>query len=344
MKKIVSIFKNKWVLAGLAIAVLIVIFLVKRDTDQKTLQKKNSIVVQRKTLKETLSISGSINAREKTTLRFLTAGKITWIGVKEGDTVKKYQAIATMDQREVQDNLKKYLNTYMKYRWDLEQNRDTYKNQVLTDAAKRIIEKSQFDVDSSVADVEIKALAIEYSTLVTPIAGIVTHVGNSVAGVNAYLPTQAEFEIVSPDTIYFSATADQTDVIKLYEQMEGSLILDSFQEQEVPVKISNIAFSPKADETGTVYEIKLALNQYSVATNAGVLRLGMTGDVSFVTSIKNDVLAVPTKYLKTEGQTKYVWVLSQNGKKTKQVVTIGSNVNNDTEIISGLSQGDKITD
>lgn len=275
-------------------------------------------------------------------MSFLTGGKITWIGVKEGDIVKKYQAVASMDQRQVQETLKKYLSTYMKSRWTFDQIKDNYKDTAVSTAMQRLLDESQFDLNNTVSDVKIQSLAIEYANLYSPIDGIVTRVSRSIAG-NAYLPTQAEFDIVNPETIYFSATADQTDVIKLYEKMDGTLILDSLPDRELPATISSISYTPKAGETGTVYEIKLAFDKNS-ASDASLLRLGMTGDITFITSQQNDVLAIPTKYIKTEGSTKYVWILSTDGKKIKQTITVGTGADTETEITSGLAQGDLITE
>ena len=49
-----------------------------------------------------------------------------------------------------------------------------------------------------------------------------------------------------------------------------------------------ISFIPKAGETGTVYEIKMALNDNTNEQNA--YRLGMTGDATFTLQEKENVV------------------------------------------------------
>src|SRR3990167_3988929 len=125
------------------------------------------------------SFSGEVSAEEHVILKFQTTGQIGWVGVKEGESVKKYQAIASLDWRLVERNFQKYLNTYSKYRNTFDQseddNQDTSLNgstQEVRDAAKRLLQTSQADLDNSVLDVEIQNLAKQYSTLVSPFDGL----------------------------------------------------------------------------------------------------------------------------------------------------------------------------
>jgi RND family efflux transporter MFP subunit len=339
--------KRRWyiILIILALSGLFFLKINSSPGNTKNGKKQTSYIVKQQTLKETLSLSGSIDAEEKVTLRFQSSGRISWVGVKMGDYVKKYQTIASLDQRELKKNLEKYLNTFVNERYDFEQTRDDYwqKQYALSDGlkreAERIIKKAQNDLTSAVLDVELKNLSLEYASLWTPIEGIVTKVGAPFAGVNA-TPTQAEFEIINPKTIYFSATADQNDVVKLKEGENGEVILDAYPDKTFAGKIKMISFIPKEGETGTVYEVKMVLGE---ANDSYQYRFGMTGDASFTLKEKEDVLSIPSNYIKTEKGKKYVWK-KQNGGKTKAYITIGEEIDNSTEITSGLSPGDTIYD
>ncbi len=314
-------------------------------TNGKNGKKQTSHLVKRQNLKDTLSLSGSIDAEEKVTLRFQSSGRVSWVGVKEGDYVKKYQSIASLDQRELKKTLEKYLNSYINERYDFEQTHDDYwqKQYALSDGlkreAERIIKKSQSDLNNTVLDVELKNLSLEYASLWTPIEGIVTKVGSPFAGVNT-TPTQAEFEIINPKTVFFSATADQNDVVKLKEGKRGKIILDAYPDKTLSGKIKKISFVPKEGETGTVYEVKIILN----GTNDSYqYRFGMTGDASFTLKEKEDVLSIPSNYIRTEKGKKYV-MKKKNGGRTKVYVTTGEEIDTFIEITSGLSPGDTIYD
>lgn len=332
-----TFLKKSWYV--FIIVILLVFFSYQKIAPTKT-SKIRSYTVKRQTLKETLSLSGKIDADEKVTLRFQTSGRLVWVGVKEGDYVKKYQSLASLDKREVQKKLEKALRDYSKERNDFEEDKQvTYKNGALTDTIKRILEKNQYDLDKAVLDVEIQDLANEYSNLFTPIEGIVTKVGSSYAGVNI-TPTQAEFEIVNPKTVYFSGLADQTDVVKLKVDEKGEITLDAFPDKSIEGRIKSTSFTPKEGETGTVYEIKLMFRE---SNDDYLFRLGMTGDAAFTIREKPKAIAIPAEFIKSDNGKKYV-LKKDGGKNIRQEIKVGDPFDNAIEITSGLQEGDVIYD
>ena len=172
-------------------------------------QQTKEYIVGRQTLVDEITLSGDIEAEQKASLKFQTSGLLAWVGVKEGDVVKKWQAIASLDKRELQNSLNQYLNTYTKERWDFEQaesdNKD-WQTRGMSDLAreevKRSLQKNQFDLNNSVLAVESRSIALKYATLVTPIEGIVTKVDSPLAGANI-TPASAEFVVMNPDSLYF---------------------------------------------------------------------------------------------------------------------------------------------
>ena len=85
-----------------AILIILAIFGIwKYFTGSKSSKKIESTKVTRLDLKEVLTLSGQIDADTKATLRFGTAGKIAWINAKQGDVVKKWQALAGLDSADL---------------------------------------------------------------------------------------------------------------------------------------------------------------------------------------------------------------------------------------------------
>jgi len=336
----IEFLKKRWYFLAIILLVFVLIF---TQTQAKKKEVEEKMMVKKQNLKETLTLSGEIDAEEKVSLKFQTSGRLAWVGVKEGDYVKKYQAIASLDKRDLKNRLDKYLNNYLKQRNSFEQTKDDYEETYefstgdLHKRAKRILENSQYDLNSAVLDVEYQNLFLEYADLWTPIEGVVTHIDIPKAGVNI-TPANAVFEIVNPKTLYFSATVEQADVVNLKERMKGKLTLDSFSDFEDEVKISYISFSPKSGETGTVYEVKLELSD---KTKKLPLRLGMTGDVEFLIKEKNKVVALPSRFIKKDKKGSYVFV-KENNKKIKKYIEIEGEIDGKIVIKSGLNEGEII--
>ena len=304
------------------------IFLRPKEKEVKTYK------VIKKDIKEELTFSGKVEAEEKAILRFQTSGRLAWVGVKEGEAVKKYQAIASLDQRDLKNRLDKYLNLYAKQRNNFEQVKDDYEQASITDYAKRILENNQYDLNNAVLDVEYQNFAFEYANLFSPIEGIVTRIETPTSGVNI-TPANAEFEIVNPKTIFLSALADQTEVVNLKEGMTGKIVFDAYPEKEIDGKIFYISYAPKTDESGTVYKLKISFNTDKK------LRLGMTADVSFITKERKGVIGIPKSYLKKDKQGSFV-NLKTNGTIKKQYVKMDGEIDGQLIIQNGLKAGDII--
>lgn len=343
-KKIVWFF-----LIGLLIGIAIWWFGIIPRQETIVNGKASLYTVKRDTIKETLIISGELDAEEKVTLRFQSSGLISWIGVKKGDWVAKNQLIATLDQKELQKNLQKYLNTYMDSRLDFEQEKDEYRQPGQgywglswdqRNEIDRALQQAQFDLNNSVLDVELKDIALKYANLFSPIEGIVTKIDTPVAGVHV-TATQAEFEITNPNSLYFSLLPDQTEVTKLTASMSAEIVFDSYPEETVTGAIDKISFIPKAGETSTVYEVKIVypLNDEGHTK----YRIGMTGDATFTIFEKPDVLTVPLSAVKVEKDKHYVMKKTEN-KKEKVYVETGIESDDMVEIIGGLAEGDIVYD
>jgi len=304
----------------------------------------NLYTVKKQDLSEILLLSGEVDAEEKVSLRFQTSGLLTWVGVKEGDWVKKYQVLASLDKRDLQNRMSQLLNTYSKTRWDFEQAQDDNQNWETTGmtdearrAVKRSLDKYQFDLNNSVLSVESQALSLKYASLWTPIEGIVTGVDAPLAGQNI-TPATATFDVINPKTVYFSATADQTEIVAFSSGMQGKVILDSFPDVELNGKILSVSFIPKTGEASTVYELKIGLDTGELSEK---IKMGMTGDAEFVLKEIKDVLVIPESYL-TKEKDKYTVTVVLAGKKVIKEVTIGESVEGMVEITEGLNEKDII--
>lgn len=324
----------------LILLIMTIVFLGYTFLRPKGKEAKTYKVVK-KNIKEELTFSGKIDAQEKAILSFQTSGRLAWVGVKEGDWVKKFQGIASLDQKDLKNRLDKYLNIYTKQRNNFEQGKDDYEktwttasDKEVANYVKRILENNQYDLNNAVLDVEYQNFILQNAYLWSPIEGIVTKVEVPIAGVNI-TPTNAEFEIVNPKTIFLSALADQTEVINLKEGMKGKIIFDAYPNEEIDGSIYYISYAPETNETGTVYQIKISFNSKMK------LRLGMTADITFVLKERKNVIALPKSYLKNDKKGNYVQ-LKINKQIKKQYVKTGEEINDQVIINSGLKINDLI--
>jgi len=290
-----------------------------------------------------LSLSGKVEAEEKATLQFQSSGRLSWLGVKEGDRVSQWQALATLDQRELRKSLEKKLKDFLISREDFDQTKDdnrnqetTDKNTYLTDEISRIVRASQYGLDKAVLDVELANLALEVGTLFSPINGIVTHMDQKVANTNI-TPATARIEVVNPDTLYLEATVDQQDVVKLAPNLRGEIIFDAYPNQTYWGTLYYISFAPSETEEGS-YLIKFNLPASAISK----LRLGMAAEISLVTDKAENTVAVPFMAVSEKNNRSVLSVVNEGGKVEERTVLTGIESDELIEIKKGLSPGEMV--
>lgn len=313
---------------------------------QSTQQKKNgikTIVASIRDIRKTVSASGKITAEKQVTLRFQTAGSLSWVGVKKGDRVKKWQAIASLNQQQLEKQFKQEMLDYMTSRWDFEQQSDDYnirgrriEDAGLTAEKKRIFQKTQFTLDRSVLDVEIVDLAKRYAVLVTPIDGIVIKATDEYAGINIS-PAITEYTIADPDSLRFSADVEELDIGTINASKAATITLDAFPEEEISSRVSSIEFTAVETISGaTAYTVHFPL------VPDPRLLLDMNGEAEIFVEEKNEVLTLPVEAVETTKTGKQVTRLTPEKKQEKVEVTTGLESDEYIEITSGLVSGDTI--
>lgn len=301
--------------------------------------KVETAKVARGNLKETFTISGEIDARKKATLRFQTSGKLAWVKATEGDSVVVGQALAGLDLT----NLKATENTmFYKYKAadaNAKQIEDSVKGH---DADETFTQKNTRVTAQTARDIAYDNWMLarqdsKNATLYSPITGKIISVTDLAASSYISGSTAFAIQVVDPLSLFFSASADQTEVAGLTEGKMGTLILDAVPDSDILGTIRQISYSPQVGNSDTTYSVSFYFD--SKNTN---YRLGMTGDIQFVKNEKNNTLFLPTKFIKNDEDKKYIYNCQSKNDKCQIYVETGLEADEGTEIVSGLKEGDVV--
>jgi HlyD family secretion protein len=288
---------------------------------------------------ESLELSGKVSAKTAATLRFPTGGLVTYLGAQKGDTVKKYQTLASLDTRQTRKILDQKLNLYAMQRGTFDQVLDDNNNDIpdgdLARTLKRILERNQYQLENAVLDVEYQDLALKLSRLSSPITGILVNSPLTVSGVSV---TGADtWVVVDPTSLEFVADLDERDLPKVSVGQRVRLRLDAFPDFSAESQISSISYAPKETTTGTTYEIKLSISQDLLAG----LRLGLNGTAEIILQEHQNALTLPAQAVTYSGGDTTVLVKSSRGYDAR-IIEIGIDSGNLLEITSGLEAGEVV--
>lgn len=330
--------KGFWVIAFITLAIAGFSYF-------KILSSKDGAVtsteVKRGTVEEVLTLSGEINADEYARLTFPASGEIAWVGVSEGQEVKKDQALTKLDTVVLNSAFQTARATLRAAEATVANIHDQVKDH---SGDETFVQKDTRTTAEATKDKAYEAyVAAEYnlrnSTITSPFSGIITYLAHAYPGVNI-IYTETQVEVINPGSIYFEVAGDQSEVINVFKDQKVNIVLDSLPEENLEGIVNFVGYTPKAGEAGTVYKIKVKFLKDSFDFNK--FRIGMSGDAKFILSKKDNVLYLPLKYINTDAKGKYVNLGSSNNKV---YVQIGVEGEDSTEIISDkIKEGDVLYD
>lgn len=349
--------------------------LVKKPAEKATYQIAK---VERGTLVETVTASGTVSSANNTPVVTLVTGKITKLYVKNGDSVKAGQKLAEMEldqssnQKYIQqlasyqnavNSLNTAKNSLRQYETDartadnafvkgaLNKNKDkdslTY-DQLYT--AKRVAEE-KFQIQQKAVESARYSLSSGYMTLqnysptlTAPISGVISGLSYQEGSV---IPAQA----VSSSTNTLSQTIAYITTSSL------PIVSVNLTEIDIPkVEIgakATLTFDAFPDKTftGKVFSINTTGASSSGVTSYPTtiildtenpkIYANMSANASIIIASKNDVLYVPSSAVVQQNGSNAVRKLVDGQMQYVEVET-GLSTDSGIEIVSGLNEGDEV--
>lgn len=334
--KILVFLKKRWKILLVALIVLAVVFgfLQNRGKSQAVLNFINPV---KKDLVSSITISGRIDAKEKAQMRFVAGGKLVYLGARQGDLVKKWQSLATIDRSTLQKQMDQNLNLYMKERYDFEDTRDDIKDRTLDTQETRDVAKQQYDLNNQVLNVEIQNIAIANTTLYAPFEGILTVVPTNVTGVQ--LLATDYFEVVNPKTLIFRAAIDEIDMHRISKGQSGQVVLDAYDGETIDTYISYVAYTSSESSSGTVFLVEFPIDSQDMEK----YRIGMNGDALIKIEEKKDVLTVPLDAISEREDKVFVNIKADNKEGFEErEIKVGLESEDEIEVLEGLNENDQV--
>lgn len=226
-------------------------------------------------------------------------------------------------------------------------------NQTINTAQRTITERQQsldklnagtdaLDLESAQLSVRQRQIALadaqqNYAkyALRAPIAGTIAAV-SLVKGDQAGSGTSA-VTIVSPQQLA-EITLNEVDVAKVKLGQKATLSFDAIEGLTLTGTVADIDGIGAVSQGVVSYGVKIVFD-----TTDPQIKPGMSVSAAIITSVKQDVLMVPTSAVSgaTVGQTATVQVM-QNGVPTPRVVTVGVSNDTNSEVSGNIAEGEEV--
>ena len=246
-------------------------------------------------------------------------GKLAEISVEEGSQVHKGQALARLDDTDLNNTVDELEARLRFARLNLQRKQELAGRNGL---AKVDLDQARMDLEAAEATLKRATALRGYMTLTAPADGLILRRDGEVG---QFIPAgQAVFYFSCCAPLRVSAEVDEEDIPRVRVGQPAVLHADALPDQVFDGEVSNI--TPKGDPVARSFRVRIRL------TDPARLRVGMTVDANLIVIERQDALLIPTGALKNGA----VWVLV-DGRLHRQPVRTGVAGAVRTEVLEGLS-------
>lgn len=317
------------------VVITVILFMNKASREaevEKAILENISVSVASVSLdsvKESLSIVGTVEADNDVKVISETQGKTLNVFVKVGDFVKAGTPLAEVDEELKQAAYTTAKVNFEKAKKDLQRMEALFKESNISDSD---LENARLGASAAEAQYIVARRQLEDTRIKAPISGIVTdryiNVGTMV------MPGSPVANIVDISKLKVRINVPENDVFKIKPGDKVVLATDVYPGEEFSGKIETI--SSKADDAHT-YPIEVVLPNSSKSP----FKAGMFVRVSFTSLGRRNTLSIPREALVGSIRDASVYVVENDIAKLRSLI-IGKEFNNKLEILSGLAQGEKV--
>ncbi len=306
-----------------------------------------------------LNASGYVVAQRKAAVASKGTGRLIFLGVVEGDRVKKDQIIARLEDNDIKAQLDQAKANLKLAEADLKDAENFYNRQKEL-FRKLLISEQEFEtaearynrtlasIDLAKAQVTGAEVAMENTLIRAPFDGTVltknADVGEIVSPFGASINSRAAVVTMADMTsLQVETDVSESNIEKIITNQECEIFLDAYPEKSYPGYVAKIV--PTADRSKATVLVKVGFQKY----DSRVLP-EMSAKVSFLTP-KTDqtevderpIRVVPSSsVVKRKGRD--VVFIVKNDKAVEVQVQLGRKFGGDIEIISGIEAGESIID
>jgi HlyD family secretion protein len=311
--------------------------------------------------------AGTVEACQRTKLSTIVGGRIEFLGVKEGDKVKKGQLLLKLwnADQQAQTALSQTQIVLADKRADeaciaaanaeKEATRQSELRQkgfvstsreeaARTDADVRRASCNTAKADIAQAQARLKATRVEqgrvalYAPFDGTVAKIVGELGEYSTPSPPGVPTPPAIDLIDDSCLYVKAPMDEVDAPKIKPGQPVRITLDALPGQTLPGKVRRVApYVSAVEKQARTVDIEVDFDRPEAAS---ALLVGYSTDVEIILSGRDKVLRIPTAAIQEGGRV--LLFNAESGKLEERQVKTGLTNWEYSEVLEGLKAGDRI--
>lgn len=349
--------KTKFYIALSVLAVLLAVIGVRRiilnsaESAKKNIPAASVITskLQKHDMVRSQLYTGDIYPIQQASIYSKVSGNLEKVYVDIGQFVRQGQILALVDTTLYVQNMKQAYAAYlqadanqqnMKLNYDRNKSLLTQKliSQQDVDNSKAAFDIAHAQKEAALASYKNAQTQLSYCKITAPFSGFITK-RNLDAG--AYLTSSTSqassviFTLMDLDVVKIMANIPEKDIASLKSVLSVDVTIDALQGKVFPAQIKKM--SQAVDMTTRTLAVELDINNKDHQ-----LKPGMFANISLVLEKKNNILSLPIDAVIQDDNGQFVYVITPDSVAHKKYVETGIKQANLIEIVSGVSETDKI--
>lgn len=325
--------------------ILIAVIVILNLTSKESGKEVEVAIVKKGDIISMVTASGELRAKSQVDISAETIGRIKKILFQEGAYVNKGSLLIELNDVNANANRKLARAQLKQAEQDFNRGKKLFEKELIS---KESFEKIELGYEITKAQYEQALDAYRKTKIYAPISGTIMKINveegeTAVMGTMNYQGTVL-MTIADLSKMIAVVRIDETDVPEVKVGQEVEVIADALPDSTYPGAITKVGLMPITSqlttEQATDFEVEIEMREFSP-----LLRPGMNLKADIITSEKPDVLVIP---IQASGKRKIKEKIAQtvfiveNKKAQLKEITIGASSDNETEIISGIEQGDTV--
>lgn len=304
-----------------------------------------------------LTASGYVVARRKAAVASKGTGTLVFLGVEEGDRVKKGQIIARLDDSDVSATLQRARENLRIAEADLNDAKQSLERQRIL-LERDMVARAEYDVaearykrvvagiDAAKFAVREAEVAVDNMRIVAPFDGTVLKKNADVGEIVAPLAGAASSKaavvtIADMSSLEVEADVSEANITRVVPEQSCEIRLDAYPDRRYFGYVNKIV--PTADRAKATVLVKIKFKNYDNRVlpemGAKITFLAPGSDQS--AAQEKSMLTVPAAAVASRNGRQVV-IQIKNGRAAEIPVILGERLGNLVEIKQGLKEGDKV--
>ena len=328
--------KKLYLFSSLAVVVLVVIVVLFARNDEgyaNHLKQEppitvSAVTVASRTIDSVVSAAGALSSKNISMLSSKIMGTVEYLGVNEGDYVKAGSLLLKIDSGEINAQVHQAQAAYNNAKLHYDRIKSLY-----DDKAATHMEMDQATLGIKTAEAGLRAAKAmkSYTSIVAPISGQI--VGKRINRGEMANPGQPLIKIEDNRNLRLEVLVKEQDIMYVQPGKPVRVEIDALPGKSFTGTVSQVV--PASDVRTHSFLVKI-----NIPSVKGLIT-GMYGRAYFTTG-EREVILVPRSAIVAMAGLSGVYIVSPEGRAVFQIVQLGEEHGEGTEVFTGLKTGDQV--